>query len=300
MVGGVTTVYKTKRRYLTIFICLLPSLVFLGIFTYYPIVDALHLSLYKSNAFTPQPIFQWFDNYVRFFGNPIFWEVVTNNVIFAVGTIFPTMLLALFFAILVNEVKLKSPFRLALFYPLLVPYAAAAMVWVFMYDPSLGPINKLLGIFGIHSIGWLGDQRYSLLAIMLMTVWKNVGYYMLIYLAGLQNVPAELYDAARTDGANWFLKHLHVTLPLLGPSTLFVFVVSIIQSFKVFTQIYLMTEGGPGYSSNVLIYYTYEYAFKFWQLGRASALTSIMILILLFLVLIVFGVFGRRITYQAG
>jgi ABC-type sugar transport system permease subunit len=123
---------------------------------------------------------------------------------------------------------------------------------------------------------------------------------MLIYLAGLQNVPAELYDAAKVDGANWFLQHRHVTLPLIGPSSLFVFVVSIIQSFKVFTQIYLMTEGGPGYSSNVLIYYTYEYGFKFWQLGRASTLTSIMILILMFLILMVFSVFERRVTYQAG
>lgn len=278
---------------------LFPSLIFLSIFTYYPIFDAFRLSIHKFNAFTPQPVFQWFENYTRFFGNPIFWEVVTNNVVFAVATILPTMILALFFAILINEVKLKSPFRLALFYPLLIPYAAAAMVWVFMYDPGLGPINKFLSIFGIPSLGWLGDRRYSLLAIILMTIWKNVGYYMLIYLAGLQAIPSDLYDAARTDGANWMSKHYHVTLPLVGPSTLFVFVVSIIQSFKVFTQIYLMTEGGPGYSSNVLIYYTYEYAFKFWQLGKASTLTSIMILILLFLVLIVFGLFGRRITYQA-
>lgn len=289
-----------KRKHFTAFIYLLPSLIFLSIFTYYPIFDAFRLGLYKFNAFTPEPVFQWFQNYIRFFNNPIFWQVIANNVIFAVATIFSTMVLALFFAILINEVALKSPFRLSLFYPLLIPYAAAAMVWVFMYDPSLGPINKFLGMFGIPSIGWLGDRRYSLLAIILMTMWKNVGYYMMIYLAGLQNVPRELYDAAKADGASWSLKHYHVTLPLIGPSTLFIFVVSIIQSFKVFTPIYLMTEGGPGYSSNVLIYYTYEYAFKFWQLGKASALTSMMILILLLLVLIVFGVFGRRITYQGG
>lgn len=289
-----------KRKYFTAFFYLLPSLIFLSIFTYYPIFDAFRLSFYKFNAFTPKPVFLWFQNYIRFFNNPIFWQVITNNVIFAAATIFPTMVLALFFAILINEVTLKSPFRLSLFYPLLIPYAAAVMVWVFMYDPSLGPVNKFLGMFGIPSIGWLGDRRYSLLAIILMTMWKNVGYYMMIYLVGLQNIPAELYDAAKSDGASWSLKHYHVTLPLLGPSTLFIFVVSIIQSFKVFTQIYLMTEGGPGYSSNVLIYYTYEHAFKFWQLGKASTLTSMMILILLLLVLIVFGVFGRRITYQGG
>ncbi|HDI51171.1 MAG TPA: sugar ABC transporter permease [Bacteroidetes bacterium] len=289
-----------KTKYFTVFIYLLPSLIFLGIFTYYPIFDAFRLSLYKADPFTRPPVFQWFQNYIDFFHNPTFWEVITNNIVFAVATIFPTMILALVFAILINEIKYKSFFRLSLFYPLLIPYAAAAMVWVFMYDPSLGPINKFLSIFGVPEIGWLGDRRYSLWAIIIMTIWKNVGYYMLIYLAGLQNIPKELYDAAKTDGATWLQQHLNVTVPLIGPSTLFIFVVSIIQSFKVFTQIYLMTEGGPGYSSNVLIYYTYEYAFKFWQLGNASALTSIMILVLLFLVLIVFGIFGRRITYQVG
>lgn len=289
-----------RNRYFTIFVYLLPSLIFLGIFTYYPIFDAFRLSLYRADVYTMRhPIFQWFQNYINFFHNPTFWEVITNNVIFGVGTIFPTMALALLFAILINEVKKgKSFFRLSLYYPMLVPYAAAAMVWVFMYDPSLGPINRFLSIFGVPSIGWLGDRRYSLLAIILMTIWKNVGYYMLIYLAGLQAIPKELYDAAKTDGATWLQQHLNVTIPLIGPSTLFIFVVSIIQSFKVFTQIYLMTEGGPGYSSNVLIYYTYEYAFKFWQLGNASALTSIMILVLLFLVLIVFGAYAKRITYQ--
>ena len=289
-----------RNKYVTVLMYLLPSLVFLGVFTYYPIIHAFHLSMYRADPFTHPPVFQWFQNYVDFLHNPIFWQVITNNVVFAVATIFPTMLLALFFAILINELKHKSFFRLSLFYPMLIPYAAAAMVWVFMYDPSLGPINKFLSIFGIYNVGWLGDRRYSLLAIILMTVWKNLGYFMLIYLAGLQNIPKELYDASKADGANWIQQHLNVTIPLIGPSTLFIFVISIIQSFKVFTQIYLMTEGGPGYSSNVLIYYTYEYAFKFWQLGNASTLTSIMVLTLLFLVLIVFGIFGKRITYQVG
>ncbi|RLE37077.1 sugar ABC transporter permease, partial [Candidatus Acetothermia bacterium] len=177
-----------KTKYFTVFIYLLPSLIFLGIFTYYPIFDAFRLSLYKADPFTRPPVFQWFQNYIDFFHNPTFWEVITNNIVFAVATIFPTMILALVFAILINEIKYKSFFTLSLFYPLLIPYAAAAMVWVFMYDPSLGPINKFLSIFGVPEIGWLGDRRYSLWAIIIMTIWKNVGYYMLIYLAGLQNI----------------------------------------------------------------------------------------------------------------
>ena len=289
-----------KMNRLTIFLYLLPSLVFLGIFTYYPILDAFRLSFFRLSAFIPEPRFHGFGNYARFLDSPIFWEVVGNTVVFTIATIVPTMILSLFFAILINEVKRKSAFRLALFYPLLIPYAAAAMVWVFMYSSGIGPIDRLLGMLGIHGVGWLGDSRYSLPALILMTIWKNVGYYMLIYLAGLQAIPSALYDAASTDGANWFLKHYHVTLPLVGPSTFFVFIVGVIQSFRVFTQVHLMTGGGPGYSSNVMIYFTYEYAFKFWQIGRASALTSMLILTLLIMMIIVFGVFGKRITYKAG
>lgn len=288
-----------RNKYLTAFLFLLPSLVFLGFFTYYPILDSLRLSFFRSDPYTPEAIFVGLQNYIDFFNNPTFWRVVTNNVIFAVGTILPTMFLALLFAVLINEVKLKGPFRLALFLPKVMPYAAAAMIWVFLYDPSFGPINRLFRLVGLPSIGWLGDRNYSLLAVMITMIWRNVGYYMLIYLAGLQSIPGDLYDAAKTDGASWLSRHLHVTLPLVGPSTLFVFVVSIIQSFKAFTQIQLMTRGGPGYSSSILIYYTYEFAFKFWQLGKASTLTSIMIISLLFLVLVVFGYYGRRITYQA-
>ncbi|RKX79649.1 MAG: sugar ABC transporter permease [Spirochaetes bacterium] len=290
-----------KKRDPRIFLFLLPSFIFLSIFTYYPIFDAVGLSFHRYGAFNPKPIFQGLKNYIDFFKDPIFWQIILNNVLFGLGTILPTMIMALIFAILINEVRsLRTFFRLSLFYPMLIPYAAAAMVWVFIYDPSLGPINLILKLLKLKPIGWLGDSRYSLIAIIIMTVWKNLGYYMLIFLAGLQNIPRDLYEAATVEGTNWSQKHWHITIPLVGPSTLFVFVVSVIQSFKVFTQIYLMTEGGPGYSSNVLIYRTYEYGFKFWQLGRASTLTTLMIMILLFLVLIVFGVWGRKITYQAA
>lgn len=288
-----------QNKYLTAFLFLLPSLVFLGFFTYYPIIDSFRLSFFRSDPFTAEAIFVGFQNYVEFLHKPVFWQVVRNNVIFAVATILPTMVLALFFAILINEIEVKAPFRLAIFLPKVMPYAAAAMIWVFLYDPSIGPINTFFRSVGLPSIGWLVDRRYSLIAIIITMIWRNVGYYMLIYLAGLQSIPRDLYDAAQTDGASWFSRHLHVTIPLVGPSTLFVFVVSIIQSFKAFTQIQLMTRGGPGYSSSILIYYTYEFAFKFWQLGKASTLTSIMIISLLFLVLIVFGYYGRRVTYQA-
>ncbi|MFO7848998.1 MAG: sugar ABC transporter permease [Spirochaetia bacterium] len=292
---------KKKKWDYKLLLFLLPSFLFLAVFTYYPIFDALYLSLTRYDAFTPEPVFQGLKNYIDLLHNPIFWEVLINNLIYGVGTIFPTMVLALLFAILINETtKFGTTYKLSIFYPLLVPYAAAAMVWVFMYDPSIGPINIVLKAIGFDKIGWLGNSKYSLLSIIIMSIWKNLGYFMLIYIAGLQNISRTFYESATVEGANWFQKHWNITIPLIGPSTIFVFIVSIIQSFKVFTQVYLMTQGGPGYSSNVLIYRTYEYGFNFWQLGKASALTSIMIIILLFLVLMVFGVFGKKITYKAA
>ncbi|MFP4618629.1 MAG: carbohydrate ABC transporter permease [Spirochaetaceae bacterium] len=292
---------KKKKWDYKLLLFLLPSFLFLVIFTYYPIFDAFYLSLTRYDAFTPEPVFHGLKNYIDFLHEPIFWEVLVNNLIYGIGTIFPTMALALFLAILINETeKFGTTYKLSIFYPLLVPYAAAAMVWVFMYDSSIGPINIVIKALGFEKIGWLGDSRYSLLSIIIMSIWKNLGYFMLIYLAGLQNISRSFYESATVEGASWFQKHWNITIPLIGPSTLFVFIVSIIQSFKVFTQVYLMTQGGPGYSSSVLIYRTYEYGFNFWQLGKASALTSVMIIILLFLVLIVFGVFGRKITYKAA
>ncbi len=290
---------SARTRFLLMF--LLPSLIFLGIFTYYPIFISVKYSLTRYNMLSPKPVFIGLQNYIKLFKNPVFWQVLKNNIIYGLGVIPTTMLLALFFAILINETKkFKALFELGLFYPLLIPMTAAAMIWVFMYDPDLGIVDKFLGLFGIPNIGWLGDARYSLLALIIMAIWKNVGYFMLIYLAGLQNIPDYLYEEATIEGAGWLKKHLYVTWPLIGPTNIFVFIISIIQSFKVFTQVYLMTEGGPGYSSNVLIYYTYEYAFKFWNIGMASALTTIMILFLLLLVLIIFGVFEKRITYSIG
>ena len=286
------------RKYKPFFF-LLPSLVFLILFTYFPIGYSLFYSFHEYNIYTGKPIFCGLKNYINMLHDSIFWQAVFNNVIYGVFTIFPTMLLALFLAILIDEVsKFKTFYQIGIFYPTIIPMTAAAMVWMFMYDPSLGIINKFLGLLHLPQPGWLGDSKTSLLSLIIMAIWKNLGYYMLLYLAGLQLIPRELYEAADMEGANWFRKHYHVTFPLVSPTTLFVFIVSIIQSFKVFTQVYLMTQGGPGYSSSVLVFYIYENAFRYWDIGMASALTSVMILVLLFLVLLVFGVFGKRVTYS--
>jgi len=279
---------------------LIPGLFFLILFTYLPIVWSTWLSLNRWDLLCPKPRFTGMDNFVSLWENEVFWLVMKNTFVFVTVSIFPTMFLALVFAILIDErVKGRVYYIYSLFYPTLIPMAAAAMLWVYIYSPNLGVLNIVLSKLGFPKLGWLGSSDTSLWALIIMTFWKNLGFFTLIYLAGLQNVNRELYEASYIDGAGWWKRHLSITFPLVGPTSLFVLVTAIILTFRVFDQIHLMTEGGPGNSSNVIVYYIYENGFKFFDWGKATSLTTILVLILLTLTLIIFGIFGKRITYTS-
>lgn len=277
---------------------IVPAAFFLGLFTYYPILWSGYLSFMKWNMMSPKPKYNGLKTVIKLFQEPVFWQVLRNTLIFASVTIIPTMFLAIVFAILIDErQKLRVYYIYSFFYPMLIPMAAAAMLWVFIYSPNLGLMNMFLNRIGLRSLGWLGSSATSLWAIMIMTIWKNVGFYTLIYLSGLQNLDKSLYDAAYIDGAGWWKRHIYITFPLLGPTSLFVFIVAVILSFQVFAQIHLMTEGGPANSSNIIVYFIYENAFKFFRFDFASALTTLLILTLLAIVLVIFGVLHKRIHY---
>jgi ABC-type sugar transport system permease subunit len=277
---------------------IVPGAFFLGLFTYYPIVWSGYLSFMKWNMMSPKPKYNGLKTIIKLLQDPVFWLVIKNTLIFVSITIIPTMFLAILFAILIDErKKFRIYYIYSLFYPMLIPMAAAAMLWVFIYSPNLGLMNMFLGWIGLPKLGWLGSSDTSLWAIILMTIWKNVGFYTLIYLAGLQNIDKSLYDASYIDGAGWWKRHVYITFPLLGPTSLFVFVVAVILSFRVFAQVHLMTEGGPANSSNVIVYFIYENAFKFFRFDFASALTTILVLTLLAIVLVIFGILHKRIHY---
>jgi len=277
---------------------IVPGAFFLGLFTYYPIVWSGYLSFMKWNMMSPKPKYNGLKTIIKLFKDEVFWLVIKNTLIFASVTIIPTMLLAVIFAILIDErKKLRVYYIYSLFYPMLIPMAAAAMLWVFIYSPNLGLMNMFLNKIGLPTFGWLGSSDSSLWAIMLMTIWKNVGFYTLIYLAGLQNLDKTLYEASYIDGAGWWKRHVYITFPLLGPTSLFVFIVAVILSFRVFAQVHLMTEGGPANSSNVIVYFIYENAFKFFRFDFASVLTTLLVLTLLAIVLVIFGVLNKRVHY---
>ncbi len=290
-----------KRTFnLTTYGYLLPGLFFMGIFTFIPVFMSAYLSLFHWNVNNPEPNFTWFSNYIEVFKAPLFWLVLRNNLIYAFTTIPISMSLALFLAILINQKMgtIRSFYRASLFYPTMIPMVAAAMLWVWIFNPGLGIFNYYLGFLGFPKLEWLYDMRYALIAIIIMSIWKNFGYYMLIFLAGLQSIPNHYYEAAAIEGASGWKQFRYITFPMLAPATLFVFVVAIISSFQVFDQVFIMTQGGPGDRTNVLVFYIYQHAFRFWDLGMGSTLTTLFILGLLVAIWLVFRVIGRRVYYE--
>ncbi len=283
------------------YLFLLPSLLFLALFTYYPIGFSAYLSLFRWNVLNPERIFIGLENYLSLWREPLFWLVLRNNLFYALGTIPTTMALALFLAVLVNQ-KLgaaRSVYRVALFYPTMVPMVAAAMLWVWIFNPGIGLFNYYSSFLGVPRIEWLYDRHWALPAIIIMSIWKNFGYFMLIYLAALQGIPADLYEAASIEGAGAWRRFWGITFPLLTPASLFVFVVAIISSFQVFDQVFVMTQGGPADQTNVLTFYIYQNAFRFWDIGMGATLTTIFVCLLLVLIVGVFRGLGRRVYYEA-
>jgi len=283
------------------YLYLVPSLLFLLVFTYYPIGFSAYLSLFRWNVLNPEPIFIGLGNYLTLWREPLFWLVLRNNLFYAFGTIPTTMALALFLAILVNQRlgRLRSIYRVALFYPTMIPMVAAAMLWVWIFNPGIGLFNHYTSYLGLPRLEWLYDRHWALPAIMIMSIWKNFGYFMLIYLAALQGVPSDLYEAASIEGAGVWHRFWKITFPLLTPASLFVFVIAIISSFQVFDQVFVMTQGGPADQTNVLIFYIYQNAFRFWDIGMGATLTTIFICFLLVLIVVVFRYVGRRVYYEA-
>jgi ABC-type sugar transport system permease subunit len=291
---------RASRNRISPYLYLIPSLIFLVAFTYYPIISAVYISLHEWNLFTPRPYFVGLENYAALLDDPLFWRVVRNTVVYVLGTIPITMLLALTLAILLNERLgwLRNVYRVAAFYPTMIPMAAAAMLWVWLLNPGIGLINHYLSWLGVPRIEWLYNMDWALPAIMFTAIWKNFGYFMLIYLAGLQNLPGELYESASLEGAGFWQKVRYITLPLLAPTSVFVIVVGIITSFNVFDLVHLMTQGGPGNRTNVMVYYIYQNAFRFSDLGMGSTLTVVFVVAILIVILVIMRFLERRAHYE--
>jgi multiple sugar transport system permease protein len=264
-----------KNQYKFAYSVLVPILLLFGVIRIFPMLNTIILSFQSWNMLRPNRIFVGFSNYVQIFSDPMFLESVHNTLLFVILTVGVGIPLALFLAILVQESKkLRGFYESVFFFPTIATMVSVSLVWKWMYDASYGFINYLLSLVGIAKIGWLTTPSMALISIAIMTIWKTIGYTMMIFLVGLRAIDPTFYEAADIDGANRWKKFFHVTLPLLKPITLFIFVMSILTTMMSFTQFYAMTsdnQGSPGAMVSVLVYDIYQRAFVFHNMGPASA-----------------------------
>jgi putative chitobiose transport system permease protein len=280
--------FKKILPTLTPYLFLLPALIILGIAVFYPAFQAFSLSFtqYDLNL-TQSPQWVGLKNFQRLAQDQVFWQTLTNSFCYLIGVVPVLVMAPLALAILVNQ-KLRGMafFRMAYYTPVIISMVVAGIAWKALYAND-GILNQLLKIIGFSAgIPWLTSPQLALWSVMVVTIWKGLGYYMVIYLAGLQGIPAELYEAAAIDGSDGWQKHWDITLPLMRPYLLLVAVISSISAMKVFEEVYIMTQGGPLNHSKTVVYYVYERAFQDLEINYASAIGLVLFIFILILSLI--------------
>ena len=263
-----------------------PALVLIGVFFFLPVGASLLLSITDFDLYSvanpKNARYVGLRNYQELLANPVFWLALKNTLYFAVVGGPLNVAVSLAAALLVNAkaVRFKTFFRTIYFLPFVTTLVAVAIVWRYLYHPEYGLLNHGLGALGIKPINWLGDPRWAMPAIILLSVWKNFGYNMLVFIAALQSIPEDLYEAASLDGAGTVRRFWHVTLPQLAPTFFFVGVVTMIGYFQLFSEPYVMTAGGPLKSTTSLVLFMYEEGFRWWRLGVAAAIAFLLFLLL--------------------
>jgi len=277
--------YKYSKQF-TPYLFLAPAAVILILFFFVPFIESFLLSFqsYRNDIYNPQWV--GLENYINLFHAPIFWKTLANTFIYLIGVVPLLVVLSLVIAILVNqELRGIKIFRVMIYIPVIVSIVVAGIAWKWIYADN-GILNYMMSLFHISRVGWLTDPRFSLYSVMAVTVWKGLGYYMVIYLAALTSVPKDLYEASDIDGANTLQKHLAVTVPHLMPTITLVSVISSISAMKVFVEIYVMTQGGPLNASKTIVYYIYQRAFENLDMGYASAAGVVLLVIVMIMSII--------------
>lgn len=264
-----------------------PALALIALFFFVPVAASLLLSFTDFDIYAlgdrSRMRFVGLDNYQRLLEDPLFWTALRNTLYFVLIGGPLSVAVSLGAALLVNHrlVQFKGLFRSLLFLPVVATLVAVAVVWRYLYHPRYGFLNYVLRLFGFGPIDWLGDPAFAMPAIILMAIWKNFGFNMIIFIAGLQSVPQRLYEAAEIDGADTFRQFRHITLPLLAPTFLFVTVITMIGYFQLFAEPYVMTQGGPADSTLSVALLMFQEGFRWWNLGYAAALAFVLFLIIL-------------------
>ncbi|MER2132273.1 MAG: sugar ABC transporter permease [Carnobacterium inhibens] len=267
-----------------------PMIAIIGVFNIYPILKSLAMSFYSDYNFYQDVVYAYgWDNFIQIFNDPNFFLAIKNTFIFVLGVVPLSIMLSLGIALLLHNVQFLSGFfRSIYFLPFVTSTVAISIVWNWIYHSRYGLMNYFLGLFGVDPINWITDPKYSMLALVIMAIWKGLGFNIILFLVGLNNIDKGYYSAAKVDGASDLQRFTNITVPLLGPTTFLVTVMGVISSFKVFDEVYSLFQGrpGPGNSALTVVYYIYEKFYTEYQYGVATAAGIVLFLIILVVTLI--------------
>jgi multiple sugar transport system permease protein len=278
---------KSKSNVASLIIFLGPSLFVLCVFFFIPVLAAFVLSFTDFDIYSLGNIrymrFVGIQNYLDLLNDPLFWIALKNTFYFVLIGGPLSVFVSLGAAVLLNSklIKYKGFFRIIYFLPVVTTLVAVSIVWRYIYHPRFGLLNYVLGFVGLDPIDWLGDPNFAMPAIIIMAVWKNFGYNMIIFIAGLNNIPEELYESASLEGANAWQKFRNITIPMLAPTTLFISVITMIGYFQLFAEPYIMTQGGPLNSTLSIVLYMYHEGFRWWNIGYSTTIAFVLFLFIL-------------------
>lgn len=290
---------EKRRQALYGWMLLSPALILLSIFAFYPSIATLWSSLFSRGTRRRPSEYVGTENYADLFADPTFLLVVKNNLIYAAVTIPVSIAIALAMALWANsKISARGFVRTAYFTPTVLPMIAAANLWLFFYTPGLGVLDQIGSLFGAPSVNWLGQPETALWAIIIVTIWKEAGFFMIFYLAALQTIPDDLKEAADIEGASRWTYTRRIVLPLLMPTTLFIMVNALINSVKLIDHLFILTKGGPSDASKLILYYIWEMAFAFFDAPHAAAMTILVLVALGIVAAIQFFYIDKRTHYQ--
>ncbi|MGB0556653.1 MAG: carbohydrate ABC transporter permease [Paracoccaceae bacterium] len=290
---------EKRRQAIYGWLLLSPAAVLLTTFAFYPSLATLWSSMFSRETRRRPSKFIGTDNYTDLFADPTFLLVVKNNLIYAAVTIPVSIGMALAMALWANsKIPARGFVRTAYFTPTVLPMIAAANLWLFFYTPGLGVLDQIGSLFGLPSVNWLGQPETALWAVIIVTIWKEAGFFMIFYLAALQTIPPDLKEAADIEGASRWTYTRRIVLPLLMPTTLFIMVNAMINSVKLIDHLFILTKGGPSDASKLILYYIWEMAFAFFDAPHAAALTILVLAVLAIVAAIQFLYLDRRTHYQ--
>jgi sn-glycerol 3-phosphate transport system permease protein len=265
---------------------ILPTAIFVAVFTAWPVLLSIYQSFFLQRmniAKFREPTFIGFGNYIDLFTDPYFIQVIKNTLLYVIGTVPVSIVLGFLFALLVNrKVSGVGFFRLAFFHPMVMPMVSAATIWLFLFTPDYGLFNSALRFLGYSGPeNWTGNPNLALLSVIIVAIWKNAGYYMIFYLAGLQNLPGDVFEASALDGANGWQTLWKITLPMLRRTTLFITIIAFVDAFRTVDHIFVLTSGGPSRASTVMLFELWQQRFEYQDIGASAAITVIFVVVLL-------------------